>query len=66
MRDGFEETIVEHPRPRLTYPFERGPKIGEALDVAPGVKWLRMPLGGSLAFSRMLRQAWAWWPPSSP
>ena len=42
MRDGFEETIVDHPRPRLTYPFEHGPKTGEALDVAPGVKWLRM------------------------
>lgn len=51
MRDGFEEAVVlEHPRPKLTYPFEQGPKTGEAIDVAPGVKWLRMPLGGSLAF----------------
>ena len=50
MRDGFEDAIPEHPRPRLTYPFEAGPKTGEALDVAPGVKWLRMPLGGSLAY----------------
>lgn len=50
MRDGFEETIPDHPRPRLSYPFEKGPATGEAIDVAPGVKWLRMPLGGSLAF----------------
>jgi glyoxylase-like metal-dependent hydrolase (beta-lactamase superfamily II) len=52
LRDGLEETtaIPEHPRPKLTYPFEAGPKAGEAIDIAPGVKWLRMPLGGSLAF----------------
>ncbi len=52
LRDGLEETaaIPEHPRPKLTYPFEAGPASGEAIDVAPGVKWLRMPLGGSLAF----------------
>ena len=50
MRDGFEDAIPEHPRPKLAYPFEHGPKTGEAIDVAPGVKWLRMPLGGSLAF----------------
>jgi glyoxylase-like metal-dependent hydrolase (beta-lactamase superfamily II) len=37
-------------RVRLTYPFEEGPKIGGAVEVAPGVKWMRMPLGGSLAF----------------
>jgi glyoxylase-like metal-dependent hydrolase (beta-lactamase superfamily II) len=50
LRDGFEETLEQAPRPRLDYPFEQGPNTGEALDVAPGVKWLRMPLGGSLAF----------------
>ena len=49
MRDGFEETIPDHPRPRLRYPFEKGPAQGEAIDIAPGVKWLRMPLGGALA-----------------
>ena len=50
MRDGIEQTFAEHPRPKLSYPFEHGPKTGEAVDVAPGVKWLRMPLGGALAF----------------
>ncbi|HEY2749749.1 MBL fold metallo-hydrolase [Phenylobacterium sp.] len=50
MADGIEHTITEPPRPKLIYPFEHGPKTGEAVDVAPGLKWLRMPLGGSLAF----------------
>jgi len=49
MRDGFE--AVETPgRPKLSYPFEAGPGPGEAIDIAAGVKWLRMPLPGSLAF----------------
>ena len=50
MRDGFEQTYESTPRPNLTYPFEAGPGTGEAVDIAPGVKWLRMPLGGPLAF----------------
>ena len=50
MRDGFENPIPDTPRPKLTYPFESGPKTGEAIDIAPGVKWLRMPLGGALSF----------------
>ncbi len=48
MRDGIEETGGELARPRLSYPFETTPGPGEAVDVAPGVKWLRMPLGGPL------------------
>ncbi len=50
MRDGFEEAAAESARPRLSYPFEHGPALGEAIDIAAGVKWLRMPLGGSLAY----------------
>lgn len=50
MRDGFADVVAEPARPKLTYPFEAGPKAGEAIHIAPGVKWLRMPLGGSLAF----------------
>jgi glyoxylase-like metal-dependent hydrolase (beta-lactamase superfamily II) len=50
LRDEIEHTFAEHPRPKLTYPFEHGPKTGEAIDVAAGLKWLRMPLGGALAF----------------
>ena len=48
LRDGVEE--VEGARAKLVYPFARGPETGGAIDVAPGVKWMRMPLGGALAF----------------
>lgn len=52
MRDGIEETAAEIRRPKLDYPFETGPApgTGEAVEVAPGVLWLRMPLGGALQF----------------
>ncbi|PVM85229.1 MBL fold metallo-hydrolase [Caulobacter radicis] len=55
MSDGFEETPgeAETPRrPRLAYPFEVEPEpgSGQAVEVAPGVLWLRQPLGGSLGF----------------
>ena len=49
MKDGFED--AEEARPQLRYPFERSPEAGtgEAVEVAPGVLWLRMPLQGPLA-----------------
>jgi len=51
LRDGIEQAAWESHRPKLTYPFDHGPKVGEgAVDIAPGVKWMRMPLGGSLSF----------------
>ncbi len=31
-------------KPTLAYPFEQTPPPGEALEVAPGMMWLRMPL----------------------
>ena len=31
-------------KPTLVYPFERPPESGTALEVAPGVVWMRMPL----------------------
>jgi glyoxylase-like metal-dependent hydrolase (beta-lactamase superfamily II) len=64
LRDGAEET--EKPenggRPELIYPFPEGPETGAAVDVAPGVKWMRMPLGGSLAFINVwaLKEAGGW------
>ena len=48
LRDGLDEDEIA--RARLVYPFEQGPDPGDAVEVAPGVKWMRMPLGGSLAF----------------
>lgn len=52
MRDGIEEDVAEPRRPKLVYPFEAAPEAGggEAVEVAPGVLWLRQPLGGSLQF----------------
>ncbi|HEX7884658.1 MAG TPA: MBL fold metallo-hydrolase [Phenylobacterium sp.] len=50
MRDGIEQAVWESHRPKLTYPFERGPGEGEAIDIAPGVKWMRMPLSPPLGF----------------
>ncbi|WP_426030384.1 MBL fold metallo-hydrolase [Caulobacter sp. DWP3-1-3b2] len=56
MRDGIEEGVAEEAaeprRPRLVYPFEQAPETGtgQAVEVAPGVLWLRQPLGGSLGF----------------
>jgi glyoxylase-like metal-dependent hydrolase (beta-lactamase superfamily II) len=48
VRDGFEEHAAQPAK--LTYPFKEGPEIGGAVEVGPGVLWLRMPLFGSLAF----------------
>ena len=47
LRDGFEAKRGGH---GLTYPFAEGPKIGGGIEIAPGVVWMRMPLGGSLAY----------------
>ena len=48
--DGFEQAVAEPERARLTYPFDQAPEYGEAIDVAPGVKWLRLPLPPPLNF----------------
>ncbi len=52
MRDGTETAETPAGRPKLTYPFETGPEpgSGEAVEVAPGVLWLRQPLFGPLGF----------------
>ena len=50
MRDGIEQPAWESHRPKLDYPFDHTPKIGEAIEVGPGVMWMRMPLGGALSW----------------
>lgn len=52
MADGIEDVVAEPARPRLVYPFEATPAVGaaEAHDIAPGVKWIRMPVPGPLEF----------------
>ena len=60
MRDGFQDHDAGHGR--LSYPFEHGPAIGGGVEIAPGVLWSRMPLGGSLAFINVwaLRDEGGW------
>lgn len=36
------------PTPALEYPIERVPQPGEAIELAPGVHWARLPLAGAL------------------
>jgi glyoxylase-like metal-dependent hydrolase (beta-lactamase superfamily II) len=50
MADGAQRGAADDRRPALVYPLEHGPETGGAVEVAPGVLWMRMPLGGSLAF----------------
>jgi glyoxylase-like metal-dependent hydrolase (beta-lactamase superfamily II) len=43
--DGTEDAAAEARfKPKLDYPFETPPEAGRTLEVAPGVKWVRMPL----------------------
>ena len=35
-------------KPTLDYPFEASPETGKSIEVAPGVIWMRMPMGGKL------------------
>jgi glyoxylase-like metal-dependent hydrolase (beta-lactamase superfamily II) len=50
MADDASEREAAERRPTLIYPLDKTPAWGEAVEVAPGVLWMRMPLGGSLAF----------------
>jgi glyoxylase-like metal-dependent hydrolase (beta-lactamase superfamily II) len=52
LADGVEDVTEALARPKLVYPFEITPTpgTGETVEVAPGVRWLRMPLHGSLGF----------------
>lgn len=43
--DGFEGKTE---RARYDYPFAEPPEVGTTLEVAPGVRWVRMPLPFSL------------------
>jgi len=58
LRDGFEDMAAAP----LTFPFADGPKIGGGVEVTPDVVWMRMPLGGSLAFINVwgLRDEGGW------
>ncbi len=48
MRDGVEDFDGE--RGALQYPFSQGPATGQAVEIRPGVLWMRMPMPGSIGF----------------
>ena len=50
MADGVDEQAKDARASALVYPQETAPDLGEAVEITPGVMWMRMPLGGSLAF----------------
>ena len=39
---------MSHESGTLEYPYQTAPAAGTTLEVAPGVRWLRMPLPMSL------------------
>jgi len=47
----------------LTYPYQELPEPGQALEVAPGIKWLRMPLPMALDHINLylLEDSDGWW-----
>jgi glyoxylase-like metal-dependent hydrolase (beta-lactamase superfamily II) len=51
LADGVDTVPDSEDRRRLTYPFaEQEPAPDRPIDIAPGVKWLRMPVEGALGF----------------
>jgi glyoxylase-like metal-dependent hydrolase (beta-lactamase superfamily II) len=50
LADGVDTASEQDGRRRLTYPIDDAPTPDRAVEIAPGVKWLRMPLDGSLGF----------------
>ena len=42
--DGLPDAADALAKPRLDYPFAGPPERGHTLEVAPGVRWIRMPL----------------------
>jgi glyoxylase-like metal-dependent hydrolase (beta-lactamase superfamily II) len=42
--DGVEDELARPARPTLVYPLGEPPAAGEAREIAPGVRWVRMPL----------------------
>ena len=47
----------------LKYPWDKHPAPGTTMEVAPGVRWLTMPMGGSLNHINLylLEDTNGWW-----
>jgi glyoxylase-like metal-dependent hydrolase (beta-lactamase superfamily II) len=56
------ETEVAQRRPALVYPLRETPGDGQAIEIVPGVRWMRMPVEGSLGFINVwaLRDGEGW------
>lgn len=52
LADGIDDGDGELRRPKLVYPIEVTPEpgTGDGVEIASGIIWLRMPLGGPLGF----------------
>jgi len=48
--DGTRDQAGGQARAALVYPLTETPAFGEAVEIAPGVLWMRMPLDGALGF----------------
>ena len=48
---------------QISYPIEQHPAPGETIEIVPGVRWLSMPMPGSLGFINLylLRDHHGWW-----
>ena len=48
---------------QISYPIEQHPEPGETIEIVPGVRWLSMPMPGSLGFINLylLRDHHGWW-----
>ena len=55
--------MTEHRNPEIRYPFDREPEPGCTRVVAPGLRWLAMPMPGSLSFINfyLIEDAQGWW-----
>ena len=42
--DGIEASAGPRERNGLTYPFPEKPEPGNAIEVLPGIHWIRLPL----------------------
>jgi glyoxylase-like metal-dependent hydrolase (beta-lactamase superfamily II) len=64
LADAVDTIADETGRPKFVYPFAEAPERGgaAAVDVAPGVKWLRIPIEGDLGFINVwaIEEAGGW------
>lgn len=60
---GGRANVGGHSMATLHYPYARHPEPGSTLEIAPGVRWITMPMGGSLNHINLylLEDTHGWW-----